>query len=189
MSKNLSRAVQSFVTSVVCGKDVVPRLSIVNVGRLIDQMVTALALCKHNKNKMLLRHMSTHWRHDRVDEIFWDYHQVPKEALQLLQEYSADVEARNRMVELVPPGHVILLRPFKVNGERHSWDAVWVKAEEIIREGILVSPFMANDHYALTLQAALASAQGEDEEAGFRRFYAPTSHAASEGGASSSANC
>jgi len=40
--------------------------------------------------------------------------QVPKEALQLLQEYSADVEARNRMVELVPPGHVILLRPFKV---------------------------------------------------------------------------
>jgi len=39
MSKNLSRAVQSFVTSVVCGKDVVPRLSIVNVGRLIDQMV------------------------------------------------------------------------------------------------------------------------------------------------------
>jgi len=40
--------------------------------------VTALALCKHNKNKMLLRHMSTHWRHDRVDEIFWDYHQVSK---------------------------------------------------------------------------------------------------------------
>jgi len=40
----------------------------------------------------------------------------------------------------------------QVNGERHSWDAVWVKAEEIIREGILVSPFMANDHYALTLQ-------------------------------------
>ena len=42
MSKNLSRAVQPFVTSVVCGKDVVPRLSIVNVGRLIDQMVCPL---------------------------------------------------------------------------------------------------------------------------------------------------
>ena len=35
---------------------------------------------------------------------------------------------------------------------RHTWDAVWVKAEEIIREGILVSPSMSSDHYALTLQ-------------------------------------
>ena len=76
----------------------------------------------------------------------------------------------------------------QVKGERHSWDAIWVKAEEIIREGILVSPSMANDHYALTLQAALASAQGEDEEMGFRRSYAPTSYAASEGGGSSAAN-
>ena len=40
MSKNLSRAVEPFVTSVVVGKDVVPRLSVVNIGRLIDQMVS-----------------------------------------------------------------------------------------------------------------------------------------------------
>ena len=39
MSKNLSKAVEPFVTSVVVGKDVVPRLSVVNIGRLIDQMV------------------------------------------------------------------------------------------------------------------------------------------------------
>ena len=39
MSRNLSKAVQPFVTSVICGKDVVPRLSVVNIGRLIDQMV------------------------------------------------------------------------------------------------------------------------------------------------------
>ena len=39
MSRNLSRAVQPFVTSVICGKDIVPRLSVVNIGRLIDQMV------------------------------------------------------------------------------------------------------------------------------------------------------
>lgn len=41
MSKNLSRAVEPFVTSVAVGKDVVPRLSVVNIGRLIDQMVRA----------------------------------------------------------------------------------------------------------------------------------------------------
>ncbi len=39
MSRNLSRAVEPFVTSVVVGKDVVPRMSVVNIGRLIDTMV------------------------------------------------------------------------------------------------------------------------------------------------------
>ena len=40
MSTNLSHAVQRFVTSVIVGKDVVPRVSVVNLGRLIDQMVS-----------------------------------------------------------------------------------------------------------------------------------------------------
>lgn len=38
------------------------------------------------------------------------------------------------MLELVPPGRVIFLRPLKREGTRAAWDAVWVKAEEIIRE-------------------------------------------------------
>ena len=39
MSTNLARLVEPFVTSVVLGKDVVPRSSVANLGRLIDQMV------------------------------------------------------------------------------------------------------------------------------------------------------
>ena len=38
------------------------------------------------------------------------------------------------MLELVPPGRVIFLRPLKTNNARTGWDAVWVKAEEVIRE-------------------------------------------------------
>lgn len=45
MSTNLSRLVQPFVTSVVVGKDVVPRVSVVNLGRLIDQMVSSFQQC------------------------------------------------------------------------------------------------------------------------------------------------
>ena len=41
MSTNLARLVEPFVTSVVLGKDVVPRSSVANLGRLIDQMVRA----------------------------------------------------------------------------------------------------------------------------------------------------
>ena len=38
------------------------------------------------------------------------------------------------MLELVPPGRIIFLRPLKTQGVRSGWDAVWVKAEEVIRE-------------------------------------------------------
>lgn len=41
-----------------------------------DLQVSALALCKHNKNRMLLRHMSTYWRHEKVEELFWRYDEV-----------------------------------------------------------------------------------------------------------------
>ncbi len=38
------------------------------------------------------------------------------------------------MLELVPPGRVIFLRPLKAGGARAGFDAVWVRPEEIIRE-------------------------------------------------------
>ncbi len=48
MSANLSHAAQGFVNCVVVGKDIVPRLSVVNIGRLIDELVrypSHLAFC------------------------------------------------------------------------------------------------------------------------------------------------
>ena len=45
------------------------------------------------------------------------------------------------MLELVPPGRVIFLRPLKTQGARSGWDAVWVKAEEVIRE-VTCLPYM-----------------------------------------------
>jgi hypothetical protein len=50
------------------------------------------------------------------------------------QEYNAGLEARGRMLELVPPGRVVFLRPLKREGARATWDAVWIRAEELIRE-------------------------------------------------------
>lgn len=43
MSANLSHAAQGFVNCVVVGKDIVPRLSVVNIGRLIDELVRILS--------------------------------------------------------------------------------------------------------------------------------------------------
>ncbi|KAL0046812.1 hypothetical protein WJX82_010501 [Trebouxia sp. C0006] len=159
MSANLSHAAQGFVNCVVVGKDIVPRLSVVNIGRLIDELVTGLAMCKHNKNDMLLRKMSTFWRHDRADQLFHDYLAIPHEALQVLEQYNQGIEARNRMLELILPGKVVFLRPRKTNNIRSSWDAVWMAPEEIAKEGIIISPHLLDDHYTITLEAALRGAQ------------------------------
>lgn len=50
------------------------------------------------------------------------------------QAYNEGIEARSRMLELVPPGRVLFLRPLKRGGARVSWDAIWVHASDIIRE-------------------------------------------------------
>eukprot|EP00884_Botryococcus_braunii_P011575 jgi/Botrbrau1/20418/Bobra.0006s0072.2 len=160
MTTNLAAAVAPFTTSVVVGKDVVSRMSVVNIGRLLDQIVAALALCKLNKNDMLVRRMSKYWRHDGLHQLLWRPQEVPREVLSVLEEYNAGIEIRNRMVEMVPPGRLVFLRPIKRGGARATWDAVWVHGGDIIREGLLISPRMLDDHYCSTLQAALRGAQG-----------------------------
>jgi hypothetical protein len=47
--------------------------------------VTALALCKLNKNEMYTGQLSQRARHQRPSDLFWHYHEVPEEALGILQ--------------------------------------------------------------------------------------------------------
>jgi hypothetical protein len=58
---------------------------VVNIGRLIDEMVTSLARCKANKNVMLLGRLSQRWRHGRLDDLFHGYDDVPGEAARIVQ--------------------------------------------------------------------------------------------------------
>ncbi len=43
LSANLSSAMSEFCTSVIIGKDLVARLSVVNIGRLLDELVGCYA--------------------------------------------------------------------------------------------------------------------------------------------------
>ena len=38
--------------------------------------VSALALCKYNKNRMLVQRLTTYWRHEKAEELFWGYEEV-----------------------------------------------------------------------------------------------------------------
>ncbi len=43
MSESLLPAMREWCVSVVCGKDAVPRMTVNNLARLMDEMITALA--------------------------------------------------------------------------------------------------------------------------------------------------
>lgn len=70
------------------------------------------------------------------------------------------ISALGLQVGLYPPGRQIFLRRFKRVSQPQKpedvyWDAVWIKPEEIIGEGILVSKHATNDHYPYSLLTAL----------------------------------
>jgi hypothetical protein len=56
-----------------------------HMGNVCVCQVTALALCKLNKNEMYMGRLSRRARHERTDDLFWRYDEVPEEALQILQ--------------------------------------------------------------------------------------------------------
>ena len=64
-----------------------------------------------------------------------------------------------------------------------KWDAVWIRAQDIISEGILISPRMTSDHYTTTLIGALQARCIWSSLATLRpctlscSFYARTSYA------------
>ena len=45
--------------------------------------VTALALCKLNKNDVFLRRLGTATRHQHPEHLFWDADEVPEECLEV----------------------------------------------------------------------------------------------------------
>lgn len=81
MSANLSHAAQGFVNCVVVGKDIVPRLSVVNIGRLIDELVWHLSVVVSQALNLLLpaKALSRRKVHPRV----WPLHTSSRDKLLL----------------------------------------------------------------------------------------------------------
>ena len=163
VSKNLSHAMGSFCTTIAAGKDVVPRATVPTMARLMDELITSLARCKQPKMRVLF---APWWRRhrQRFKDLFYDYKDIPPEAAAVLIKY---YESRRRMgqpVAMYPPGKIIFLRPIKSRRHRH-WDAVFVAPEDLIGEGILVSPTMLKDHLCSTVYEALGKSIEKAEAA------------------------
>ncbi len=51
-----------------------------------------------------------------------------------------------------------------------KWDAVWIRAQDIISEGILISPRMTSDHYTTTLIGALQVRAARGNRVSLRQY-------------------
>lgn len=64
--------------------------------------------------------------------------------------FESKCKFRNLFVPMFPPGRAMQLRRLKDGKGKESWDAVWIRAEQIMEEGILLSGYQSKDHYTAT---------------------------------------
>lgn len=99
------------------------------------------------------------WKRRKQDFrlLFWDYDRIPAESVAALRRYYDSRLAMGQPMSMYPPGRIVFVRPIKSRREKH-WDAVWISPEDLIDEGILLSPNMLTDHLCSTAWHALHSA-------------------------------
>lgn len=159
---HVADAAREFCTSVVLGKDWIPRLTVRSFERLRDEMIMAAVRCKQSKVHFFIGALlGKKWRED---DLFHPEALVEGRARQMLQQYNASQagNVRNRYEQsrnFVPPGRLMFLRPIKSaakerKSKRH-YAPVWITAQELSREGVLISPRMMADHMPDYLTAVL----------------------------------
>jgi hypothetical protein len=89
---------RSFVTSVVAGKDCVPRSGTLALNRLVDEMVVSLARCRAPKLKVLLGRWWRRASRPSASELFYDYEHLPEESREFVRRYLVAEEIKDRQV-------------------------------------------------------------------------------------------
>lgn len=76
----------------------------------------------------------------------------PANLLDLSFRYLRSVARKGKAKDMFPPGRVMFLRPIKLlqdrdqardkrnEGYKQKWDCIWITPQELIGEGILISP-------------------------------------------------
>eukprot|EP01026_Neomeris_dumetosa_P052357 TRINITY_DN462_c0_g1_i7.p1 TRINITY_DN462_c0_g1~~TRINITY_DN462_c0_g1_i7.p1 ORF type:complete len:518 (-),score=32.08 TRINITY_DN462_c0_g1_i7:187-1740(-) len=150
LSPSLAEKLSPFCVSVVQHKDLVSRLSSLNLQRFRDKMVYALALCKRNKNVIIINAIRNIWRKQQLEDIFWSEAEIPQEVRQVLSSYKQSIERdieMHGMQEMIPPGRVVHVRYLKRDDRSDPfYSAVWVSGKDLIMEGFLLSPHVGIDH-------------------------------------------
>jgi len=181
LSKNLSDISASVCTSVIVGKDVISRLSFKTAKRVVDEMAIALARCQKPKLRIAAEAMMGSRQRAAAASTFMPFEEIGEEAVEVLERYYESSKLHSSSastMEMFPPGKLMFLRPFKGTGgmkkkggnkdggkSTTTWDAVWISGEQLMGEGILLSPAMLQHHRMFTVRDALESAMQQSVDA------------------------
>ena len=144
--------------SVIVNKDAISRMSISTMKRLVDDMMISLSRCNRPKLSILFdgvllgRYAESDW--DGVFKPLELMHAEERSVLHTYLERGKLTVADFPNLPMYPPGRLVFLRML----EEGSWDAVWINAEELMDEGLLVGMRMARDHMLGTTREALTVA-------------------------------
>eukprot|EP01026_Neomeris_dumetosa_P056263 TRINITY_DN5142_c1_g1_i1.p1 TRINITY_DN5142_c1_g1~~TRINITY_DN5142_c1_g1_i1.p1 ORF type:complete len:368 (-),score=56.99 TRINITY_DN5142_c1_g1_i1:188-1174(-) len=158
LSSKVAKEMEAYCHSVCIGKDMIPRLSFHTFEKLRDEAVAGLFLCKWNKQQLFWDSILRCCCCSKSSEFLYKFDEVPSEVMEGLQKFQNSVEqarevdqfiAKSR--EFVPPGKLIFFRALSQQDGKKSrveqFDVVWITADELLNEGILVSPRMFLDHF------------------------------------------
>ncbi len=175
MSGALSRMSEEFCTSFIVGSDIISRLNLQNMIRLVDDMVLALARCRKPKLTILLEALFGRRKFRSNADTYYAADAISPSVLEVLQRYidTSTLHAdniRDGDCNLLPPGKTIFLRPIDKlpdtdggdGGDDDVWDVVHVDKEELMSEGILMNEKALDHHHLWCTLSAMMSCLGRE---------------------------
>ena len=134
-------------------------MSITTMKRLVDDVMFSLVRCRRPKlsvffdGVLLGRYVASDWT-----GLFKPFESLHAEEIEVLYVYlkkgKLSAKSSEYVLPMYPPGKLVFLRMLRDD----AWDAVWIRAEDLMDEGLLVDWGMARDHLLGTTLAGLDKA-------------------------------
>lgn len=155
---------EAYCTTVVCGQDAISRMSIGTMKRMIDDMMFALASCIRPKLSILLdSFIGRYVNASAATHVFGRFENLEPDAKDVLLRYLEKSRFHQQNVDdrpMYPPGRIIFLRPYGdlTSSTDVTWDAVWIQAQDLMDEGLLLSTAMFHHHVLQETKNAIRKA-------------------------------
>lgn len=171
MSEALSKMSEPFCTSFIVGSDIISRLNLQNVSRLVDDMVLALGRCRKPKLTIILEIIFGRRKFRSNADSYYSAEGISSEVLEVLQRYIDTSMLHGETIRqggcnLFPPGRALFLRPIEKNlsgGDEYDdniWDVVTIDKATLLSEGILLTRQALDHHHLWCTLSAMQSCLG-----------------------------
>mmetsp|Transcript_4881 Transcript_4881/g.9741 ORF Transcript_4881/g.9741 Transcript_4881/m.9741 type:complete len:716 (+) Transcript_4881:157-2304(+) len=159
VSIDLASSCKDWCISTVCGKEVIPRLTLGTLERLRDDLVLLGMSSKMSKIQILISMMTRYMWSD--PDLFYTEENLPEEQQEWLHAYEESIHAPSNVRDILkrarsfaPPGKIMYFKPTgKVRKHRRlrgklsrEYVCTWSNPASLIDKGIIVSGRMMKDH-------------------------------------------